>query len=171
MRLTDKSGYRQVLEGSVVFKSLPQGDLDQVIASGLLVEVKAEETVLSEQMRGPGLYVVLEGLVEVYLPEVTATGARRPISVRLNTLGPGRCFGEYSLLDDHATSAAARASTAAKLFFLSREEFKRITEGDPRVGMVIYRNLLRLLVGRLRAKDEDLDLFMFDPGDRAPGGA
>ena len=170
MRLSDTGGHRQILEGSVVFQHLQPGDLDRVIASGLLVEVKADEMVLSEQARGPGLYVVLEGLVEVFLPEVSATGARRPIRVRLNTLGPGRCLGEYSLLDDHVTSAAARATSAAKLFFLPREEFRRITEGDPRAGMVIYRNLLRLLVGRLRAKDEDLDFFIFDPGDRAPDG-
>src|SRR3970040_1368386 len=118
MRLTEMSGYRQVLEGSVVFQSLLPGDLDHVIASGLLVEVKAEETVLSEQMRGPGLCGGLEARVGAFLPEVTATGARRPGRVRLNTLGPGRCLGEYSLLDDHATSAAARAATAAAPFFL-----------------------------------------------------
>ncbi len=168
MRVTDHDGYRQILAGSVVFQHLPPGDLDHVIGAGMLVEVKADEMMLSEHARGPGLYVVLEGLVEVFLPEVSASGIRRPSRVRLNTLGPGRCLGEYSLIDDHATSAAARAETAGRLFFLSREEFRRIAEGDPRVGKVIYLNLLRYLVKRLRAKDEDLDLFVLNPEDRAP---
>ncbi|HYB69475.1 MAG TPA: hypothetical protein VEH80_02320, partial [Candidatus Bathyarchaeia archaeon] len=66
----------------------------------------------------------------------------------------------YSLIDEHSTSAAARASSGAKLFFLSREEFRSIAEGDARVGKVIYLNLLRFLITRLRAKDEELDLFM-----------
>jgi hypothetical protein len=48
----------------------------------------------------------------------------------------------------------------ATLFFLSREEFRNIAEGDARVGKVIYLNLLRFLITRLRAKDEELDLFM-----------
>jgi len=42
MRLTEMSGYRQVLEGSVVFQSLLPGDLDHVIASGLLFEIAGE---------------------------------------------------------------------------------------------------------------------------------
>jgi CRP-like cAMP-binding protein len=165
----EQDGYRQILGSSVVFQNLLPGDLDHIIANGLLVEAKADELVLSERARGPGLYVVLEGLVEVFLPEESASGARRPSRVRLNTLGPGRCLGEYSLIDEHATSAAARAETAARLFFLSREEFRRVAEGDPRVGKVIYLNLLRFLVKRLRAKDEDLDVFVLHPEDRPRG--
>ncbi len=165
--LSDNDGYRQILSASVPFENLPPGDLDHIISVGLLVEVKADEMVLSEQARGPGLYVVIEGLVEVFLPEVSGSGRRRPSRVRLNTLGPGRCLGEYSLIDEHSASASARAETAAKLFFLSREEFRRIAEGDPRVGKVIYLNLLRFLIKRLRAKDEDLDLYVFNPEDQA----
>jgi hypothetical protein len=69
--------------------------------------------------------------------------------------GPGQTSGPIT-----STSAAARATAGAKLFFLSREEFRSIAEGDARVGKVIYLNLLRFLITRLRAKDEELDLFM-----------
>ncbi len=130
-----KDGYRHILGGSVVFEHLPPAALDHIIARGLLVEVAAGETVLAEGIRGPGLYVV-------------------------HTMGPGRCLGEYSLIDEHSTSAAARSMAGAKLFFLSREEFRSIAEGDARVGKVIYLNLLHFLITRLRAKDEELDLFM-----------
>jgi CRP/FNR family cyclic AMP-dependent transcriptional regulator len=168
--LSDDDGSRQILAGSVVFQDLPPGDLDHIITVGLLVEAKAGDMVLSEQARGPGLYVVLEGLVEVFLPEVSASGRQRPSRVRLNTLGPGRCLGEYSLIDEHSASASARAETSARLFFLSREEFRRIAEGDPRVGKVIYLNLLRFLVKRLRAKDQDLDIFVLNPEEQARRG-
>jgi len=159
MELT-KAGYRYILAGSVVFEHLPPAALDHIIARGLLVEMAPGELVLSEGTRGPGLYVVLEGLVEVFLPDGATARVRRPSEVHLNTMGPGRCLGEYSLIDEHATSAAARAMAKAKLFFLSREEFRNIAEGDARVGKVIYLNLLRFLITRLRAKDEELDLFM-----------
>jgi CRP-like cAMP-binding protein len=159
MELT-KVGYRHILAGSVAFEGLPLAALDHIIARGLLVEVSPGELVLSEGTRGPGLYVVLEGLVEVYLPDGATARARRPSEVHLNTLGPGRCLGEYSLIDEHSTSAAARSAAGAKLFFLSREEFRSVAEGDARVGKVIYLNLLRFLISRLRAKDEELDLFM-----------
>jgi len=155
-----KDAYRHILAGSVVFEQLPPAALDHIIARGLLVEVAPGELVLAEGTRGPGLYVILEGLVEVYLPDGATGRARRPSEVHLNTMGPGRCLGEYSLIDEHSTSAAARSVAGAKLFFLSREEFRAIAEGDARVGKVIYLNLLRFLIGRLRAKDEELDLFM-----------
>ncbi|MEX2221429.1 MAG: cyclic nucleotide-binding domain-containing protein [Candidatus Rokuibacteriota bacterium] len=159
MELT-KSGYRHILARSVAFECLSTAALDHIIARGLLIEMAPGEMVLAEGTRGPGLYVVLEGLVEIFLPDGATGGARRPTEVHLNTMGPGRCLGEYSLIDEHSTSAAARAMAGAKLFFLSREEFRRIAEGDPRVGKVIYLNLLRFLITRLRAKDEELDLFM-----------
>jgi CRP-like cAMP-binding protein len=161
MELT-KAGYRHILGGSVVFDQLAPAALDHIVARGLLVEAAPGELVLSEGTRGPGLYVVLEGLVEVFLPEGADPGARapRPSEVHLNTLGPGRCLGEYSLIDEHSTSAAARSLVGAKLFFLSREEFRSIADGDARVGKAIYLNLLRFLITRLRAKDEELDLFM-----------
>jgi CRP-like cAMP-binding protein len=155
-----KDGYRHILGGSVVFEHLPPSALDHIIARGLLIEVAPGETVLTEGTRGPGLYVVLEGLVEIFLPDGATGRTRRPTEVHLNTMGPGRCLGEYSLIDEHSTSAAARSMAGAKLFFLSREEFRSIAEGDARVGKVIYLNLLRFLITRLRAKDEELDLFM-----------
>src|SRR4029077_689443 len=129
-------------------------------ARGARVEVGGGAAVPAEGTRGPGLYVVLEGLVEIFLPDGAGPRIRRATEVHLNTLGPGRCLGEYSLIDEPSTSAAARSMTAARLFFLSREEFRGIAEGDARVGKVIYLNLLRFLISRLRAKDEELDLFM-----------
>ncbi|MGH7350711.1 MAG: cyclic nucleotide-binding domain-containing protein, partial [Candidatus Rokuibacteriota bacterium] len=118
-----KDGYRHILAGSVAFEHLPTAALDHIIARGLLIEMAPGELVLSEGTRGPGLYVVLEGLVEIFLPDGTTGRARRPTEVHLNTMGPGRCLGEYSLIDEHTTSAAARAMARAKLFFLSCEEF------------------------------------------------
>jgi CRP-like cAMP-binding protein len=159
MEIAGKDGYRHILAGSVVFEHLPPAALDHIIARGLLVEAAPLEMLLAEGARGPGLYVVLEGLVEVFLPDAVGTRSRRPSEVHLNTLGPGRCLGEYSLIDEHATSAAARSVHGAKLFFLSREEFRSIAEGDARVGKVIYLNLLHFLIKRLRAKDEELDMF------------
>ena len=160
MEIAGKEGYRHILASSVVFESLSHAALDHISTRGLLVEMQPGEPVLAEGTRGPGLYVVLEGLVEIFLPDGASGRTRRPTEVHLNTMGPGRCLGEYSLIDEHSTSAAARSGAGAKLFFLSREEFRSIAEGDARVGKVIYLNLLRFLITRLRAKDEELDLFM-----------
>ncbi len=95
--------------------------------------------ILSEGSPTDGLYVVLEGEIR---------------------LGPGRCLGEYGVIDDRPSSASAEAVAPAKLCFLSKAEFRRLVERHDRVGRIVYANLLHYLVSRLRGKDKELDIFL-----------
>ena len=154
--------YRAILAGSVVFKGLSATDLDTVLSASELVLRKPKELILSEGSPTDGLYVVLEGEVEIYLPQRAGSGGQRPSRIRLNRLAPGRCLGEYGVIDDRPSSASAEALTAAKLCFLSKAEFRRLVERHDRVGRIVYANLLRYLVSRLRGKDKELDVFLLD---------
>jgi len=64
------------------------------------------------------------------------------------------------VIDDQPSSASVEALQAAKLCFLSKVEFRRLVERHDRVGRVVYANLLRYLVNRLRGKDKELDIFL-----------
>jgi CRP-like cAMP-binding protein len=150
--------YRKTLAGSVVFAQLTATEMDIVMDACRVIDAASGQALLSEGRKGEGLYIILEGKVEFFLPERSATGARRPSRVRLNVLGPGRCFGEYGLIDDEPSSASAQAVTASRLCFLPTEDFRRIVNGNDRMGRIIYADLLRFLVTRLRAKDKELDL-------------
>jgi len=153
--------YRKALAESVVFARLSQEELDLIVASCRLVDVGVGQMLLSEGRRGDGLYIILEGEMEFFLPERSVAGARRPSRVRLNVLGPGRCFGEYGVIDDQPSSASAQAVTAARLCLLTTAELRRIVEQNDRIGKIVYANLLRFLVSRLRSKDKELDLVLF----------
>jgi CRP-like cAMP-binding protein len=153
--------YRKTLTESVVFAQLSPAEMDLIMASCRLVDVGSGQVLMSEGRKGDGLYVILEGRVEFFLPQRSVAGVRRPSRVRLNTLGPGRCFGEYGLIDDQPSSASAEAVTAARLCFLPTDDFRRIVNGNDRMGRIIYADLLRFLVSRLRSKDKELDLVMF----------
>lgn len=159
--------YRTTLADSVVFAGLSPDELDLIMRSCRLLEVRAGQTLLAEGGKGDGLYVILEGEVEFYLPDHSAARVPRPSRVRLNVLGPGRCFGEYGVIDDQPSSASAQALTAARLCLLVTAELRRIVGEHDRIGKVVYANLLRFLVSRLRAKDRELDLVMLadEPGD------
>ena len=122
--------------------------------------------ILTEGLPSDGLYIILEGQVEFFLPEHAGGGLRRPSRVRLNVLGPGRCFGEYGVIDDRPASASAQALAPARLCFLPKAEFRRIIAQDDRIGKVVIFNLLRFLVGRLRGKDRELDLVLLEDGPR-----
>lgn len=161
MHQTEIDLYHGVLKGSVVFKDLPGAALNLIAQRGMMLEAKAGDLVLFEKTRtSPGLYLVLAGQVEVFLahagqPDQTNVGHHH-----LATMGPGHCFGEYSMIDGKTTSASARAISDAKLFFLPRGEFVRVVEHDHLAGKIIYRNFLLILISRLRYKDDELDLLI-----------
>src|SRR5437879_11894085 len=93
--------YRTILAGSVVFKGLTAPDLDAVLSAAELLPRKPKDLILSEGSPTDGLYVVLEGEVEVFLPEREGSGAHRRSRIRLNRLGPARRLGACGLLDAH----------------------------------------------------------------------
>ena len=153
--------YRKNLVDSVVFECLKPAELDVIIASCRLVDAAAGQMLLAEGQRGEGLYIVLEGEIEVFLPEHVAGGTmRRPSRVHLNRLGPGRCFGEYGAIDDQPSSASVQTVTPTRLCLLTRANFREIVEKHDRIGKIVYANLLRFLIRRLRSKDKELDLIL-----------
>lgn len=160
--MKDLDNYRAILTDSVVFQHVGATDLDPVLSAFDYIALKPGELVLSEGTPTDGLYIILEGEVEVFLPERAATGAHRPTRVHLNRLGPGRCLGEYGVIDDQPSSASAAALTAVKLCFLPKAKFRRLVERNDRVGRIVYANLLRYLVHRLRGKDKELDIIVLD---------
>ena len=161
MNLHALEQYRKTLAESVVFAGLSPDELDLMMRSCRLVDVRPGQTLLSEGGKGDGLYVILEGDIEFFLPGRSEAKVPRPSRVRLNVLGPGRCFGEYGMIDDQPSSASAQALSAARLCLLVTSDLRRIVSEHDRIGKVIYANLLRFLVSRLRAKDRELDIVMF----------
>src|SRR5262249_36620831 len=127
--------YRKNLADSVVFDRLRPAELDLIIASCRLVDANVGQLLLTEGMKGEGLYIVLEGEIEIFLPEYVAAGTmRRPSRVHLNRLGSGRCFGEYGVIDDQPSSASAQAVTPARLCLLTSTDFRNIAEEHDRIG-------------------------------------
>lgn len=164
----DLGPHRETVARSVVFEHLAPAELDLVVAHCRLVEVERGRTVLVEGRHGDGLYIILEGQMEFFLPQRDDPQVKRPSRMRLNVLGPGRCFGEYGIIDHRPCSASAQALEPTRLCFLRREDFQRIVEQHDRLGRIVFANLLRFLVTRLRQKDEELDLTLLVS---APAGA
>ena len=161
--------YRSTLAESVVFEHLTPAELDLVLRSCRLIDAQPGQLLLSEGARGDGLYVILDGEVESFLPERAVGHLRRPSRMRLSVLGPGRCFGEYGVIDDRTSSASVQALRRSRFCFLPTAEFRRLTEAHDRIGKAVYANLLHFLVSRLRSKDKELDLVLFiDEPARVP---
>jgi len=156
------ASYRAVVASSVVFDGVAGADLERILSRARFIAAKPGELILTEGTPGDGLYIVLEGQIEVFLPPGVGAGGRRPTRVRLASLGPGRCLGEYGAIDDQPSSASAVALTPAKLCFLPKAQFRALVAENDQFGRIVYANLLRYLISRLRSKDRELDTVLLD---------
>ncbi|MDY6993003.1 MAG: cyclic nucleotide-binding domain-containing protein, partial [Pseudomonadota bacterium] len=83
--------------------------------------------------------------------------------IKLHVLEAGALIGEYSFIDNQLASASVRALQTGTLYKISREDFTKIVESSNRMGKLVYKNLLRSLVTRLRRNNEETDLrILFD---------
>jgi CRP-like cAMP-binding protein len=133
-----------VLAEAPIFAGLPRRLLSR-LATKLFEKAYAPgDTVFREGDPARGLFIVLEGEVEVI--RAMPDGEQR-----MATFGPGRSFGELAFIDGLPRSATARVTTAARLLILYRTHFEALVEGERRIAMVVMHNLLRMLAGYVRA--------------------
>ena len=102
----------ELLRRSPIFAPLPGATLESLAARLIPVDVPAGEVVIREGEEGDRFYLVSEGRVDI-----SAQGAY------VNTVGQGEPLGEIALLRGVPRTATCTASTAVKLFALTREDF------------------------------------------------
>jgi len=131
----------EVLGNSPLFGGIGEAELERL--SGLLrdVTLKAGAPLFMQDDPPDGCYAIFEGTVTVSV--VTQTGEESLLAV----LGEGDLVGEMGLIDDQPRSASIVALKPCRLGFLSRSDFQRFADEYPS----IYRHMLQLLSGRLRA--------------------
>ncbi len=64
--------------------------------------------------------------------------------------GAGAVIGQSSLLDDHPRPQSAVCLDEARLFLLSRENYEKLLQENPRLGLTVLKGMCRPLAIRLR---------------------
>ena len=136
---------------SVVFNGLDEDELRRL--AGIAREaVLPPDTVLFEQgEESDGLYIVLSGIVRIYL---TADDGRE---ATISLLEDGEVIGEISLLDGLPRSAGAAALTETRVVFIPHRSFCDVLDASPK----ITRQVLLMLCERLRAANDQVDQAIF----------
>jgi CRP-like cAMP-binding protein/di/tricarboxylate transporter len=106
--------------------------------------VQAGEVVIRQGDAGMDLFIVARGRFGVFAHEPDDT-----IGTRLDTLGPGSCFGEMSLLTGEPRAATVRADADGELLRLERDRFLDLVRSEPEVGLAVAGTVSR----RLRRTD------------------
>ena len=88
-------------------------------------------------------------------------GRKYSSRVRLDfyILKEGDSFGEYSLIEKRPASASVVGVQPGDVLRLDRDSFEEVMLND-RIGKTVYKNLLRILIRRLRQKEAELDLVL-----------
>jgi CRP-like cAMP-binding protein len=142
-----------------VFEGMEYPDLRTVSRFAQVRKFNKEEVIITEGQKAGALFIVLDGQVKVKLFRGKPASERaRFTDVDLNVLGPLDCFGEYSLIDHKPASATVMAVVPTAVFELTRTNFENLVADNDRIARIIYSNLLRILIERLRKKDQELDL-------------
>lgn len=142
MRL-DTAIVQKLLHKVPIFRGLSVEGLLHTLALAEHYPVAAGEAVFHEGDLGDSFYVVIAGDVVV-----EKSGDATPVP--LAHLGPGSCFGEMGLVGDRTRSATVRAVTDVETIRIDRQH----VEARPQTAFVIYRNIARILAGRLESSSD-----------------
>jgi CRP-like cAMP-binding protein len=132
---------------------LPQPDRLALAHRARLRSFRAGTVIFGEGEPGDALHVVVEGRVRI------VAGGPNGEEATVAVVGPGDCFGEFSLLDGLPRSAAAVAPVATRTFVVTRDDFVEWVTERPSAALAIMETLSL----RLRKMDEALvDLVSLD---------
>ncbi len=147
--------FSQAFNESRLIRNLSKTQADRLFSQGEVIHRPAASILINEGDILDNLYIILAGKVLVFLPK---TG-NRVTSVRLSTLKKGDCFGEYAFVDQRPASASVLCSQDSVLYQLPHSAFTRFLSEHTDAGCIVYRDLLNLLVTRLRLNNAELDIF------------
>lgn len=139
-----------------VFQGVPLERARRLLADAQRRTVHTGDILIDEGVPNEYLHLVVSGRLRVMLP----ANDSRFRAVHLADLEAGAITGEYSAFDKREASARVSAVETTELLSLRASDFAAALDRDPDAAKHVYRNLLELLIERLRAKDAEVDLMM-----------
>ena len=131
------------LKSAPLFADLSRKELTELAKVTEDVDFDEGKVLCREGQTGQEFFVIMEGEVEV-----TRRGNK------LATAGSGEFFGEIALVENLPRTATVTAQTAIRSFVLTRRNFLRLLDEQPRVE----RKVMRALARRLVSVSDDLSL-------------
>lgn len=133
---------RALLAAVPLFRNLSEEALDRLERIARTREYQPGGVIFQRGDEGVGVFVIIEGEVEIFGDSDTV----------LATVGPGDVLGEMAVIDRHLRSATVIAKVPTKCLAIARWDFIPELRANPELII----DLLRELSGRLRAVDERL---------------
>jgi CRP-like cAMP-binding protein len=120
-------------------------------------QCSAGAKVISEGESGDVLFIIKSGVVTI----VKKTKPGDPYTVAELSGENNMFFGEMALIDDDKRSATVICKTDCEFYLLTRDQFTRLGDMYPDVGLAMTRQLSEMLSSRLRKANSDI-VMLFD---------
>ena len=130
-----------------IFENLSTNELSEIARLTHERDFKANEHVFKKLAPAEGMYVIINGAVEIIDPD------SKMIFASLET---GDFFGELALLDEEPRSASALATQSSTLIGVFRTDLLTLMKRSPELGNKVLLNLSRVLGERLRRTNQEL---------------
>ncbi len=142
-----KDPIEKALNNIPIFENLSSKETGYVKRLVHRRDFKRDETIFKKLAPAEGMYIILEGKIEILEPESNVSFAN---------LSSGDFFGELALLDDEPRSATAIATVQSNLIGFFRTDLLTLIKRYPDLGNKILLNLSRVLGERLRRTNQEL---------------
>jgi len=154
-----KEDIREKLRQIPLFEQISQNEesvarLEEITR---VIRVPAGRIIIEEGDVGSEMYIARTGSVEIR--KKTRAGDDYTV-VKLNA-HQNVFFGELALVDDDRRSATVIATEDSELIVITKEDFLRLGDSHPDIGLPITRVIAKILAGRLRKTTGDM-LTIFD---------
>ena len=120
-------------------------------------DYKAGEVIIKEGEVGSEMFVVYTGGVEI----LKRTRAGDNYTVVKLKAEYNVFFFFFALIDDDKRSATVRASEDSVFLIITKNDFLKLGNEEPKIGLPITRALAKILAGRLRKTNSDM-MTIFD---------
>ena len=138
---------RDSLRSLLILENLSGEMLDLLIPFIDVREYEAREVIFREGDRSDYFYMIKNG--KVLLEKRISS----KITVSIASIKPGLSFGWSALLNDPLRLDAV-CSEASTIYALDAKESMQLMEDNPKMGYLVYRNLIRIVQRRLDLRTE-----------------
>ena len=134
-----------------LFDGLRGTDLNTLAKHMNYFELEKNDILFREGDLGDFMCFILAGELQV-LKESSESGQK----ILIATLTKNRSIGEMSVIDNTNRSATAKASARSKIIALTKRGFDLIINENPKIGIIILKQISRLMSMNLRKTSTQL---------------
>jgi CRP-like cAMP-binding protein len=142
------------LSDSPLFKGFAQKEIELLGTLFSLRKVEQGKTIFIENMPGESLYLIKHGSIRI--SQMLAEADEQLMTV----LGAGDVFGEMAIVDGGTRASTARIAEDATLYALHARDFAKLATSNPRLGMQLLLNVVRIFTSRMRDARRDYRAMM-----------